>query len=1542
MRPTITESLYDPKYEHDACGVGFVANINGRREHRILAYALEALANLAHRGALDADASTGDGSGVLTQLPLAFFQHEVERLHERLHKDTDLGVGMIFMPSGRDYQVGCRRLVEEAAAQFDLLVLGWRTVPINLSALGEKAGNTLPKIEQILVSRLSECDDLEFERRLFLARKVAESNIRDRQISGFYIPSFSSRTIVYKGLLNAPDLGKFYLDLQNPLYETALAIFHQRYSTNTFPNWQLAHPFRVLAHNGEINTLSGNQIWTRAREQELASPVWGERIELLKPILQPGGSDSACLDNALEMLQLSGRDILHSVMMLVPEVWENNDELSPALKGFYRFHACLNEPWDGPAALVFSDGQYVGAALDRNGLRPARYKIYDDGLMVLASEVGVLPLDEKRVTVKGRLGPGNIIAIDTQAGKLLLDETIKARVAGRELYTEWCKRQIFSLSDHAKTFGQPTDNEASISDLTRRQITFGWDAEELREMLKPMATNGDEPIGSMGDDTPLAVFSKRPRLLYDYFKQRFAQVTNPPMDSIREKIVMSVSTLLGRRLSWLNESEAHAKLVGIDSPFLHNHELRALQNIADPALQSETIFCHFDVDKGVGQLEAALQSICAQAEHAVDAGKTILVLSDRRADETKVSIPMLLAVGAVHHHLIRQGKRLRTSIVCESGEARDVHQFACLIGYGASAVNPWLTIEILRQNVAAGEYGSVAFEQALTNFRHAIEHGLMKVMAKMGISTISSYRGAQVFEAIGISREVIDQCFAGTSSAIGGLRFRQIAEDALRRHHAAYGAGEVPTLQEAGNFRVARNGQGEFHATNPQVVTALHRFNKSASLEDFAKYLEAVERRVPVAPRDLLRFKTTIPVSVEEVESIEKIRRRFTTAGMSLGALSPEAHECLAVAMNSIGGKSNSGEGGEDTVRFKVRPNGENANSAIKQVASGRFGVTPEYLASAQELEIKMAQGSKPGEGGQLPGHKVSPLIAQLRHSVPGVTLISPPPHHDIYSIEDLAQLIYDLKQVNPRAKVCVKLVAVSGVGTIAAGVAKAYADVILISGHDGGTGASPLSSIKHAGCPFEFGIAEAHQTLMLNGLRSRVTLRTDGGLKTGRDIVLAAMLGAEEFNFGTAALIAAGCAMFRICHTNRCPVGVATQDEELRKKYRGKPENVVAFFNGVAQEAREILAQLGCRTLGDIVGRTDLLERRSLEDFPEEIRGKVASVNLDRLLYQVNATGATSRIHTRERNERFGDAALDDKIIADARPAFADRRQVELMYPIDNTQRDIGTRLSGLIGYTFGDHGLPYGTIDITLRGSAGQSFGAFLANGVRLRLFGEANDYVGKGMNGGEIILRPPEECKLVWCENVLLGNTVMYGATGGRLFAAGMAGERFAVRNCGGVVVVEGVGDHGCEYMTAGKVVVLGRTGRNFAAGMSGGLAYVFDPQNVFSKHCNLAMVSLERLAEPDEIKQVQALIYAHLERTESPRAGEILRHWPETVRQFWRITPRPVPAKPADKPVPTLVEGHPKSVTVDGSKQPVAKLVISNKVDEAMHGNIDRKN
>ena len=1498
--PNVPGSLYRPEFERDACGVGFIANISGKKEFRVLDYAIQALCNLAHRGALDADAKTGDGAGVLTQIPHALFRREVEKMGGKLGEDSDLAVGVVFLPRGNKAQASAAQaIIDQACARFGIQVFGWRVVPTNTRSLGDKARDTMPEIQQILMGRAAGWSDLEFERKLYLARKVAEQRVREEKIDGFYIPSFSSRTIVYKGLFNAPQLQKFYTDLKDPLFTTSLALYHQRYSTNTFPNWQLSHPFRVLAHNGEINTLMGNKNWTAARERELVSDIWGDQIDLIKPIIQPEGSDSAALDNALELLQLSGRDILHSIMMLAPEAWENLSDMDPKLRGFYQYHSALNEPWDGPAAVTFTDGTIVGATLDRNGLRPARYKIYDDGLLVMGSEVGVVQLDDRKVVRKGRLGPGKILAIDTAKGVFMDNDEVKTLVASKQPYDEWCKQHLFSLSDHAKSFSAQF-KPVNLLDLTLQQIVFGWDNEQLREILKPMATSAAEPVGSMGDDTPLAVLSKRPRLLFDYFKQMFAQVTNPPIDSIREKIVMSVGTIMGHRKSWLTETPDHIRLIKLDSPFMFDHELEALRQIPDADINNETIYCHFDAQKGPAEMAVALKSICEAASRAVTSGCATIVLSDRGADAQKVPIPMLLAVGAVHHQLIREGRRLGVSIVCESGEARDVHHFALLLGFGASAVNPYVAVDTIRQAVEAGEYGAdMTLEKAVGNFRKAIESGMLKVMGKMGISTLSSYRGAQIFEAIGLSQEVIDLCFYGTVSQVGGISLDLIAQDAIRRHTAAFTAPEAAALDEGGCYKVAKGGRGEFHAFNPQVVLTMHRFLKSGGQrEEYLKYMDTVNKRDPVSPRDLLTFKpSAAPVPIDEVESVEDIRRRFTSAGMSLGALSPEAHECLAIAMNSIGGKSNSGEGGEDIARLNTE-----RNSAIKQVASGRFGVTPAYLASAQEIEIKMAQGAKPGEGGQLPGHKVTPLIAKLRHSVPGVPLISPPPHHDIYSIEDLSQLIYDLKQVNPRAKVCVKLVSCAGVGTVAAGVAKAYADVVLISGHDGGTGASPLSSIKNTGGPFEFGLAEAQQTLMLNDLRSRIVLRTDGGIKTGRDIVIAALLGAEEFNFGTAALVAAGCAMFRVCHLNTCPVGVATQKDELRLKFRGKPENLVAYFNSVSQEVREILAELGFRRLDEVIGRTDLLDRKALTEFPEELRPKIASLHLDRLLYQVDPSGNSTRIHTRERNERFGDSSLDDKIMSDARVALQGNGVAKLSYKINNTHRNIGTKVSGQIGFTYGDEGLPDGShIDITLNGSAGQSFGTFLSKSIRLKLVGEANDYVGKGMNGGEIVVRPPAGVKFTWADQSIVGNTCLYGATGGQLFAAGRAGERFAVRNSGATAVVEGVGDHGCEYMTGGKVVVLGETGRNFGAGMSGGRAYVFDPENKFGKRYNNQMVGIERFSAEDEEKQVQALIYAHLEATESPRANDILKNWSETRNQFWVVVPHPATAPPGAAPV-----------------------------------------
>jgi glutamate synthase (ferredoxin) len=1508
------KSLYRPEFEHDACGVGFVANSNGKREHRILDYALQSLCRLAHRGALDADAITGDGAGVLTQIPHDIFREEVTKLGVSLESDWELGIGFLFLPQNDETAARCIEIVEEVMAKFGVVKLGWREVPIDTSCLGEKALATLPTMKQVLVTRAEGWEEDEFERRLYLTRRVIEKHIAEEKIADSYVASFSSRQIVYKGLFDAPQLQKFYIDLQDDRYRTASAVYHQRYSTNTFPNWKLAHPFRTLAHNGEINTLLGNKNWTRARELELSSPVWGENIEHLKPVIQEGNSDSASLDNALELLSMSGRDILHSIMMLIPEAWEKMEEMPPKIKAFYKYHACLNEPWDGPAAVVFSDGRYVGAMLDRNGLRPARFKIYNDGLIVMGSEVGVVELDESQVKMKGRLAPGRMIAVDLQEGKLLRDSDIKAQISSLKPYDEWAERNIFSLAEHAQPFSENFE-PVNLMDLNLQQIAFGWNGEQIREILNPMGKNGSEPIGSMGDDTPLAVLSRKPRLLYDYFKQLFAQVTNPPIDSIREKVVMSLATCMGWRRSWLTQTPDHAKLVRIESPFLLEYELEALLSIEDPAFETEQIYTHFDAKTGVAGMEAALESVCKAAENAVSGGKCLIVLSDRKTDEDNVPIPMLLAVGAVHHHLIRCGKRMRVSIVCESGEACSTHHFAALVGFGASSICPYVAIDTIRSGVESGVFGDSDVEKAVANFRSAIETGMLKIMAKMGISTISSYRGAQIFEAVGLSEEVMDRCFFGTSSQIGGISLKHIAEDAIERHQNAFATPEEAELREGGYYKVEKGGRGELHAFNPKVVGALNRFNRSQNVDDFKKYLAAADTHDPIAPRDLLQFKTDLtPVPLDEVESIESIRRRFTTAGMSLGALSPESHECLAIALNSIGGKSNSGEGGEDHERFKVGPDGLNRNSAIKQAASGRFGVTPAYLASATELEIKMAQGAKPGEGGQLPGHKVSPLIARLRHSVPGVPLISPPPHHDIYSIEDLAQLIYDLKQANPRAKVCVKLVSSAGVGTIAAGVAKAYADIVLISGHDGGTGASPLSSIKHAGNSFEIGLAETHQTLMRNNLRSRIIVRTDGGIKTGRDIVTAALLGAEEFNFGTAALIASGCAMFRVCHLNTCPVGVATQTDKLRLKFRGKPENVVAFFNGVAEDVRRHMAALGFRTIDEMVGRTDVLEARDEDTYPEDLRERIATLDLSPLLYQ---EPEGTRIHTQDRNDRTGDVCLDKQIIEDAAEALNGNGVANLNYDINNVMRNIGTRVSGEIGFRYGDIGLPEGSaINLKLRGSAGQSFACFLAKGVNIKLVGEANDYIGKGMNGGEIVIRPPDEVRFDWSSNIIIGNVCLFGATGGKLFAAGRAGERFCVRNSGATAVVEGAGDHGCEYMTGGRVVFLGSTGRNFGAGMSGGTAFVYDPMNFFPTRYNGAMVGIERVSDQDDAAWLKEIIQEHAEKTGSKLAEQIIADWTNTVKAFWQVVPHPPAAQPAHQPVHELEKEKPKQPPTGG--------------------------
>ena len=1471
--------LYRPEQERDACGVGFVADVSGKRDHRILDMALECVTNLTHRGALDADAKTGDGAGVLFQIPHAFFAGEAAKLGARLEQPEDLAVGMVFLP-GRDEAIAsrCREALERGAQTNGLPCFGWREVPVDASVLGAAAARSQPRIEQILLGRRSGLSDEEFERALHLTRKEAEAWAGKEQIKDFYVASLSHRSMVYKGLLVAHQLKTFYQDLANPEFVTALAVFHQRYSTNTLPNWILAQPFRMLAHNGEINTRQGNQNWLRAREPELHSSVWGEQIEQLKPIIQPDGSDSSDIDNALEAIVLSGRDPLHAMMMLIPEAWENMPNMPKPHREFWEYHACISEPWDGPAGIAFSDGVLVGATLDRNGLRPARYQVTADGLVVMGSEVGMVALEDERIIQKGRLGPGQTIAVDTASGRLLMNGDIKDEVAARQPYGEWVKKHRIHLDDYLKTCSvdaiQPEEN------LLQQQVAFGYTREELQFVIKPMATEGKEPLGSMGDDTSLAVFEKRRRLLSYYFKQKFAQVTNPAIDPIREELVMALDVYLGQRRSLFEETAEHACLLHLTSPLMVNEEMEAVRSMDIDHFSATVIPCLFSVADGPEGLESALRGVCRAVSEAIDNGKSILVLSDRNIDAASAPIPMLLAVGAVHHHLIREGKRMRASILAETGEARDVHQIALLLGYGASAVNPYLAFNTISNMFFSGAFKDLPdINQALSQYERAVDAGVLKIMSKMGISCVSSYQGAQIFEALGLGPDVIETAFVGTPSRVGGIGLREIAEDVLERHARAFRSSDGLRLDAGGFYKFRRDT--DHHGFNPEMVRAMHRAMETKEDADYDEYLELVEaREEPARLRDLWQFKTGAAVSIDEVEPIGDIMKRFATGAMSLGALSPEAHETVAIGMNRIGGKSDTGEGGEEPRRYYERKNGDNPNSAIKQVASGRFGVTPPYLVEARELEIKIAQGSKPGEGGQLPGHKVSAYIAEIRHTLPGTPLISPPPHHDIYSIEDLAQLIYDLKTVNPRAKVCVKLVAEEGVGTIAAGVAKGYADVIQISGDSGGTGASPLSSIKSAGLPWELGLAEAQQVLVQNHLRSRVMLRTDGGLRTGRDVVVAALLGAEEYGFGTAVLVAIGCQMARQCHLNTCPVGIATQRDDLRAKFTGTPDDVVRFLGHVAEEVREILAEMGFRSLDEVIGRMDLLQPAELSD------PRARMLDLSSLLW-VPDDGRPIK-STQERNDR-DEELLDDQIMSDIADALDGNGPVKREYEIRNVNRTVGARIAGEIAHRYRQEGLPEGTIELRFTGSAGQSFGAFCYKGLRLLLTGEANDYVGKGLGGGEVALRAPPGVSFKSHENAIMGNTVLYGATGGSLFAAGRAGERFAVRNSGAKAVVEGVGDHGCEYMTEGIVVILGETGRNFGAGMSNGIAYVLDEDGSFPAKLNPELVAIKRVKADEDLAILQALIKRHVQLTESERGREILDQWDRYQPLFWRVAP-----------------------------------------------------
>lgn len=1482
--------MYDPSFERDACGTGFVADISGKPSHAIVEKGIEAVVNLTHRGAVQADAATGDGAGILIQIPRKFFKKALETLgHQKIEVDA-LAVGMVFFPR-RNYQgrERARAIIEDVASRHKIKVLGWRIVPVDSSVLGEKAEATRPEIEQVLLvpkTKKSFASEEIYERALYLARKEIEKKVDTESIGDFYIPSFSSRTLVYKGLFVAPQLKKFYLDLNDPNLESAVALFHQRYSTNTFPNWFLAHPFRFLGHNGEINTLQGNRHWMRAREAELEHPYWNNKVEFLKPVIVPGGSDSASLDNLLELLVLSGRSILHSMMMLVPEAWENMPQMDPEWKAFYQYHSCLVEPWDGPAALAFTDGKTVGAVLDRNGLRPARYIVTKDGMILMSSEVGVIDIPEAHVKEKGRLGPGQLIAVDLVKGRLVHDREAKEEIIRRAPYAGWLKKNLYHPEPQSPQGNGQWQNGVS---LLQKQIAFNYTFEDLTMVIKPMVVDAKDPVGSMGDDTPLAVLSTRPRRLESYFKQLFAQVTNPAIDPIREELVMSLHTLLGRRRNLLEETEAHTRLIQLETPILYNEDLEHLRSLTDPAFQSVTLSCVFDASEGPEGLEAAIDRITEEAADRVRQGKTLLILSDRGVNSHKIPVPMLLAVGAVHHHLIREGLRMRASLILETGEPHEIHHFALLFGYGADAVNPYLAFEVVESFLESGELKNFELDKALKNYKKAVEQGILKIMSKMGISTVSSYRGTQIFEAIGLARPLVERCFAGTPSRVGGIDFAAIDKDLVSWHEQAFGTSHRTTVEQGGYYRYRQDG--EYHAANPEVVKRLQKAARSGDPNAYREYAEFVNSRPATCLRDLLEFKPDRkPVPVEEVEPMEEIRKRFCTPGISHGALSRETHEALAIAMNRIGGRSNSGEGGEDPTRYKRRPNGDWANSKVKQVASGRFGVTPEYLMSAEEFEIKIAQGSKPGEGGQLPGHKVSVEIATIRHSVPGITLISPPPHHDIYSIEDLAQLIYDLKMINPQAKVCVKLVAAAGVGAVVAGCVKAHADVVQVSGCEGGTGASPLSSIKNAGVPWELGLSEAHQVLVLNDLRGKAILRTDGGFKTGRDVAIGGILGAEQFGFGTASLIAAGCAMIRACHLNTCPTGVATQNEKLRQKFTGTPEAIINFFNGIANEVRVILANLGCRRFDEIIGRTDLLEeKRSL---PHE---KARTLDLSSILANPDPHGIKPRYHVQERNDWEGDGPLDLKLLKDATEAIEGKKKFAGNYAIRNIHRTVGGRVAGRIARLHGDEGLTPGFIEFQFTGTAGQSFGAWCINGLRLVLIGQANDYVGKGMHGGEIIIRPPEDATFEWDRNVIIGNTVMYGATGGTLYCAGRAGERFCVRNSGANAVLEGAGDHFLEYTTGGCVVCLGEVGRNAGAGMTGGVAYVLDEQGDFPKKYNPQLVRIVRIEKAEDEDRVKSMIARHLEYTGSRRAKEVLTHWKKYAALFWKVEPEPTETK-----------------------------------------------
>ncbi|HEY0941295.1 MAG TPA: glutamate synthase large subunit [Steroidobacter sp.] len=1483
------QGLYDPAHEHDACGVGFVVDIKGRKSHKILQQGLQVLTNLDHRGACGAETNTGDGAGVLIQMPHQFLAAVAKKSRIDLPEPEHYGCGIVFLPRNPTLRRRIEERFEQIVQSEGQTVLGWRTVPTNNSSLGDTAKSCEPYMRQVFIGRNPSLPDaLAFERKLYVIRKRAYSEIRTSTMEGaasWYVASLSYKTLVYKGMLLTEQLGPYFPDLQDPLMETAIALVHSRFSTNTFPSWDRAHPYRYVAHNGEINTVRGNANWMHAREALFQSEAFGDDMEQILPIINPNGSDSAMFDNTLELLVLAGRSLPHAMMMMIPEPWSNHQTMDDNKRAFYQYHSSLMEPWDGPAAIAFTDGKQIGAVLDRNGLRPSRYYVTKDDLVVMASEAGVLDIAPENVLLKGRLQPGRMFLVDTEQGRIIEDEEIKQAITSERPYRQWLNDHLVHVNDLPPAPEVPAPDHDT---LLQRQIAFGYTFEDERIILTPMAQNGVEAIGSMGNDTPLAVLSNKPRLLYDYFKQLFAQVTNPPIDCIREEIITSAETRLGSEGNLLNPQPSDCRRLELKWPILTNEEFAKVRRLDLPGLRVGVLPSLFRVTRGEKGLVKSMEEIRLMARRMIEEEEVnVLILSDRGVNKEFAPIPALLAVAGLHHYLIREGLRTRVSLVIETGEAREVHHFALLIGYGVSAINPYVAFETIDAMIRDERLTNIDHKTACKNLVKAATKGVIKVMAKMGISAIQSYRGAQVFEAVGLRQDVIDEYFTWTASRVGGIGMDVIAQEVLVRHRAAF--PERPTnshtLPVGGQYQW--RADGEYHLFNPESIHRLQKSVRNGNFEQFKEYSKLINDQATnlCTLRGLLDFKLGDPVPLEEVEPIESIMKRFKTGAMSYGSISQEAHETLAIAMNRIGGKSNTGEGGEDPARFKPLPNGDSKNSAIKQVASGRFGVTSEYLVSASEIQIKMAQGAKPGEGGQLPGSKVYPWIAKTRHTTAGVGLISPPPHHDIYSIEDLAELIHDLKNANRHARISVKLVAEVGVGTVAAGVAKAHADVVLVSGHDGGTGASPQTSLTHAGLPWELGLAETHQTLVMNDLRSRIAVETDGQLKTGRDVVVAALLGAEEFGFATAPLVATGCIMMRVCHLNTCPAGIATQDPRLRERFAGKPEHVVNFMRFIAMEMRELMAQLGFRTVDEMIGRVDRLEPRKAVD-----HWKARGLDFSNLLYQPDSSENTPRFKQMEQDHGLEKSLDMTQLLEICKPAIERGEKVDAELPIRNVNRVVGTITGSEVTRKYGAAGLPEDTIKIHFKGSAGQSFGAFLPRGMTFYLEGDANDYLGKGLSGGKLILFPPAGSTFTSHENIIIGNVALYGATSGEAYIGGMAGERFCVRNSGVHAVVEAVGDHGCEYMTGGRVIVLGPAGRNFGAGMSGGVAYVLDEHGDFDTKVNKEMVDVGPLEEPEEIAAVGAMIERHYGYTKSGRARQVLDNWNEFVKKFVRVLPR----------------------------------------------------